>query len=488
MNPVGLQDFAPLPEGSDQFKLGFIEESGTIKLAEREGRAWIGCAREPSADLLKRIRFALKKELVLCQVDPSEFAEYVSRQAAEFGGQAEPDATDESNLLDRLANDAPIINLVNSILLEGLRLGASDIHLEGQAEGVRVRFRVDGLLASARLLPKDIAPGLSSRIKIMSNLNIIERRLPQDGKMNALVGDRTVEFRVSIMPTVEGESIVLRLFNRDKMGMELGGLGFDDHFLERLRGLMRYPHGLILVTGPTGSGKTTSLNAIMREINGPELKILTVEDPVENKIAGLCQVQTNEDIGMSFDSVLRRLLRQDPDVLMIGEIRDKATADLALRSALTGHQVWATLHTNDALSAVNRLLNMGLEAYLLAGVIRGVFAQRLVRRLCPRCSELGAPDAVEQAFLAENRRSPTRVPRAMLCDDCHQGYRGRVAMGEIFAFDEAAEEIVTRHGHHRDLVDHFASMGSPFLVDAGLDLVESGTTTIAEIQRVVYGL
>ncbi len=488
MEQARMQDYAPLPRGERQFSLAFMERHGLLKLRDGQGEFLVGAIEEPSPELKRTLAFAEGREPRFLAIAKSEFSEFLSRCAAEEGAGVEAQASSEENLLDRLANDAPVVNLVNSILLEGLRLGSSDIHLEVSADGLRVRFRVDGMLTVARTLSRDIGPSLSSRVKIMSNLNIIERRLPQDGKMNAVVDGKSVEFRVSIMPTVEGESIVLRLFDREEERRDLGGLGFSPGFTSALRELMRFPHGLILVTGPTGSGKTTTLNAVMRELNDPAVKILTVEDPVENRLSGVCQVQTNDDIGMSFDSILRRLLRQDPDILMIGEVRDKATADLALRSALTGHQVWATLHTNDALSAVTRLVNMGLEPYLLAGVVRGVMAQRLVRKLCPACATKISPDPAEASFLKAHNASIAKVPHALGCSACNRGYKGRIAIGEIFVIDAEAEQIILRGGAHRELEALYKKRGGDFLADAGIGLVRDGVTTIAELERVIYGL
>jgi general secretion pathway protein E len=488
MERASLADFTPLPSGVAQFSLDFMERFCLVKLRDGLGEFLVGAVDEPKPEVARTLAFTEGREPRFLAIPRSELSEYLSRYAAESSSVGNEIAGGDENLLDRLANDAPVVNLVNSILLEGLRLGCSDIHIEGSPEGVRVRFRVDGMLSVARTLPKEIGPSLASRVKIMSNLNIIERRLPQDGKMNAVVEGRSVEFRVSIMPTIEGESIVLRLFDRVDERRSLDELGFGDRLVSQLRGLMRIPHGLILVTGPTGSGKTTTLNSILRELNDPAVKILTVEDPVENKLAGINQIQTNDDIGMTFESILRRLLRQDPDILMIGEVRDRPTADLALRSALTGHQVWATLHTNDALSAVARLLNMGLEPYLLAGVIRGVMAQRLVRRLCPACSTRVAPDTGEQAFLEARGSKQKSVPRAVGCPVCRSGYRGRIAIGEIFTFDSTAEEIVLREGGHHELTAYFKKRSDSFLIDTGVHLLEKGVTTIFELERVIFGL
>ena len=285
MERVSLHEYS-LPEGENQFALGFMESNELIKLSDG-AVVEVGAVSDPSRDLVDRLVFSLGRPVAFKAIDKNEFSEFISRYAAEVGTGTAVVGEDDENTLDRLANDAPVINLVNSILMEGLRLRCSDIHLEGHPEGLRVRFRVDGALETARMLPIEMARSVSSRIKVMSNLNIIERRLPQDGKMNAVVGDRPVEFRVSIVPTIHGESIVLRLFDRDAERWDLGRLGFDEPFIHDLRTLMRFPHGLVLVTGPTGSGKTTTLSAVLNELNSPDRKIITVEDPVENRIPGV---------------------------------------------------------------------------------------------------------------------------------------------------------------------------------------------------------
>jgi len=479
-----LTDFEPLPEGTDQFPLEFVENRGAVKLGERHGLVLVGLT-EPENDLLKsELSFFLKTPLEFRAIDKQELAEYLGRQFSHVS--AGRSAPDEKLLLDKLANDAPVVNLVNNILLEGIRLGCSDIHFESGPRSVRIRYRIDGLLRTGRTLSKEVFPSLSSRIKVMANLNIIERRQPQDGRLSVNAGGRDVEFRVSIVPLADGESIVLRLFQRQDGIPTLESLGFSISYIEGLRRAARSSNGLILITGPTGSGKTTTLNALIRELSREDNKIITIEDPIEIVIDGVNQMQTNEAIGLGFDTILRRLLRQDPDILMVGEIRDRKTADLSLRSALTGHLVLSTIHTNDALAAVPRLTNMGAEPFLLGAVLRAVGAQRLLRRICPECRRSVEPSPAQRAWLEK------RLPDATLyagagCDACGgSGYRGRIAVGELFVIDDAAEELVSQGRKRKDLEDYYRGLGARFLVDDALLKVSEGVTTLDEAERAVF--
>src|SRR5271157_388240 len=306
-----LADFAPVPEGPEQFPLEFIESRRALKLAQDEQRILIGLVDESDVLLKSELKYFFQVPLEFVVIDPQELAEFLSRQFSQVQSKGDTE-TNEKLLLDKLANDAPVVNLVNNILLEGIRLGCSDIHFEALPKEVRVRYRVDGVLRIGRDLPRAVFRSLSSRVKVMANLNIIERRQPQDGRLSVRAGKRDVEFRVSIVPLTDGESIVLRLFQRQGEVQSLEELGFPDSFLETLRRSSRSSNGLILITGPTGSGKTTTLNALIRELADDEKKVITIEDPVENLLDGVNQIQTNEAIGLTFDAVLRRLLRQDP--------------------------------------------------------------------------------------------------------------------------------------------------------------------------------
>jgi type II secretory ATPase GspE/PulE/Tfp pilus assembly ATPase PilB-like protein len=479
-----LTEFEPLPEGRDQFPLEFVEARGALKLVERDGSAVVGLVDNDDLLLKSELAFFLKMPLEFLSIDRQELAEYLGRQFSHVSTKSS--APDDKLLLDKLANDAPVVNLVNNILLEGIRLGCSDIHFESGPRNVRVRYRIDGALRPGRVLSKDVFPSLSSRIKVMANLNIIERRQPQDGRLSVNAGGRDVEFRVSIVPLADGESIVLRFFQRQGTVSNLESLGFSRRYLEDLRQAARSTNGLILITGPTGSGKTTTLNALVQELSRDDNKIITIEDPVENIIDGVNQIQTNEAIGLGFDTILRRLLRQDPDILMVGEIRDRKTADLSLRSALTGHLVLSTVHTNDALAAVPRLTNMGAEPFLLGAVLRAVGAQRLVRRICPECRKSVVPSPAQRAWL-KGRLADAPIFAGTGCSACGQsGYRGRIAVGEIFLIDDVAEEYIAQGRKRKDLEGYYRERGATFLIDDALAKVADGLTSLDEAEQAVF--
>lgn len=485
---IHLGEFAPLPEGEHQFPLEFIEKRGALKLLQESDRIVVGLI-DISDDVFKlELEQYFSLPLHFLEIDAQELAEYLSRQFSQVQSAKPGLESDEKLMLDKLANDAPVVNLVNNILLEGIRLGCSDIHFEALPKQVRVRYRVDGVLQTGRTLPRVVFPSLSSRVKVMANLNIIERRQPQDGRLSVNVGGRDVEFRVSIVPLTDGESIVLRLFQRQGEVQSLESLGFFDGYLRDLRRVCRATNGLVLITGPTGSGKTTTLNAVIRELATEEKKVLTIEDPVENMLDGVNQIQTNEAIGLTFDILLRRLLRQDPDILMVGEIRDRKTAELSLRSALTGHLVLSTLHTNDALSAIPRLTNMGAEAYLLGAVIRAVAAQRLVRKICPSCRQPFTPTPSQKAWLTThlgNEIPPLFIGKG--CEICRQsGYHGRTVLSEIFVIDDALEEMIVRGAKQRDMEDYYKGKKAVFLLDDAITKLAAGITTIDEIERAVF--
>ena len=483
---IRLAEFRPLPEGKDQFPLEFIEQRQALKLGVREGTVVVGVVDPDDVFLMEELRHFLRAPVEFLPMAGQELAEHLGGMMSQMG-VSDSSSLPEKTLLDKLANDAPIVNLANTILLEGLRRGCSDIHIEAHPRQIRVRYRIDGVLQIGRTLSRDIFPSLSSRIKIMANLDIIERRQPQDGRLSVGSGGQTVEFRVSIVPLAEGESIVLRVFQRHGEVQSLAELGFSSEYMPRLRKAAMASHGLLLVTGPTGSGKTTTLNALMREISRDENKVITIEDPVENVLDGVNQIQTNEAIGLGFDTLLRRLLRQDPDILMVGEVRDRITADLTVRAALTGHLVLSTLHTNDALSAISRLSDMGVESFLMGSVLRAVAAQRLVRKICPSCRRLVEATAAQAAWLRSVGANPEGLSAGSGCEECRgTGYRGRTVVAEIFPIDEQAEEIIVAGGRRANLEAHYRSLGLPFLLDDAMRLVGSGVTTLTEIERAVF--
>jgi len=487
---AALLDFMPLPEAEEQYPLEYIDAHSVIKLREDAEEVLVGVCDAGDSAILQSLRNFHGKPVVYFPIDRAELSAYLGKRLSVL--ETEPpsrvQAVDERILLDRLANDAPVVNLVNSLMIEAIRKGASDVHIESFPADARVRYRVDGVLRTVSRFEKEKFPAVASRIKIMANLNIMERRLPQDGRISVHLGEDVFDVRVSIGPIAAGESIVLRLFNTTGSPPGCAELGIDPGNMSLIRSLAAAPHGLFLATGPTGSGKTTTLNAVLREMATESVKVVTIEDPVEYLIDGVGQIQTHERIGLTFESLLRRILRQDPDIIMVGEIRDSPTAELSVRAALTGHLVLSTLHTNDAVSAIPRLLNMGVERYLLAAVLRGVLAQRLVRRLCGACSTAGKPTREERALLRGHGLSAARLRRGAGCDACGgTGFKGRTAIAEAFSSDETVEEMIRRGERASTITAHLREKGFSTLLENGLRLAARGLTTLAEVQSVVAG-
>jgi general secretion pathway protein E len=389
--------------------------------------------------------------------------------------------------LKDLASEAPVIRFVNQVISRVIELRASDIHLEPFEDGLHVRYRVDGVLQETERAEIGLAAAVTSRIKLMAHLNIAERRLPQDGRIKNRVKGHELDLRVSTLPTVHGESVVMRVLDRASIRLELEDMGFAADTLARYRTLIERPHGILLVTGPTGSGKTTTLYASLAKLDATALKILTVEDPVEYQLAGVNQVQAQAQIGMSFAHVLRSILRQDPDIIMIGEMRDGETAQIAVQSALTGHLVLSTLHTNTATGAVIRLEDMGIERYLITSAVNGVLSQRLVRRLCPHCREAAAPGAevMEKTGLGRFLAAGQHVYRARGCAACKQtGYLGRTSIHELFIMDSAAHEAILAGADAHTLHQLARKNGMLTLYEDGLRKVAAGVSSLEEVLRV----
>lgn len=396
---------------------------------------------------------------------------------------------DSEDLLD-VANKAPIIKLVNSVLFQALKLRASDVHFQPYTDRMQVRFRIDGILYDMEAIPKNAQDAITSRIKVMGKMDIAERRLPQDGRASIRIGDGEVDVRISVVPTAEGERCVLRLLDKTARSYDLEHIGLDEDNLKTLKHYINYPHGIILVTGPTGSGKTTTLYGGLTEISTGEKNILTIEDPVEYQLDGISQVQVNSKKGLTFAAGLRSFLRQDPDVMMVGEIRDIETAEIAIRAAITGHLVFSTVHTNDAPSTVTRLIDLGLESYLVSSSLVLVVAQRLVRTMCQTCiswveptdQELGTLKAigVEADMLKDGKfaRSPG-------CDDCfHSGYQGRTAIYELLPMTETMRELVMNNVSAAELKRAAIQSGMRTLRQDGTAKVLKGLTSPEEVMRV----
>ncbi|MEW6325016.1 MAG: ATPase, T2SS/T4P/T4SS family [Nitrospirota bacterium] len=386
------------------------------------------------------------------------------------------------------AEDAPVIKFVNMMIAQAVREGASDIHLEPDEDVLRIRYRVDGMLREVLTSPRHLQAGVTSRIKIMANIDIAEKRVPQDGSIQLKVGKKDLDIRVSTLPTVFGEKVVMRLLDKSNVLVGLEESGFGERYLPAYRKLIRRPYGLILVTGPTGSGKSTTLYASLQEINSIDKNIVTIEDPVEYQLKVINQVHVNPKAGVTFASGLRSILRQDPDVIMVGEIRDKETATIAIQAALTGHLVFSTLHTNDAPSAVTRLVDMGVEPFLIASTVCGVVAQRLVRRVCQRCKQPVAPSPDLLKNLNGRGNGATAEGGYMQgrgCQDCREtGYAGRIGIFELLLIDDAIRALIVSRASARELQVAARKVGFSTLREDGLAKAAGGVTTLQEVLRV----
>jgi general secretion pathway protein E len=390
------------------------------------------------------------------------------------------------DLLDE-TSDAPIIKLVNLLLSGAIRDRASDIHIEPYQNAIKVRYRIDGILYDILSFPRRIQSPLVSRIKIMAKLNIAEKRLPQDGRIDIKIADRNVDVRVSIIPTAYGERVVLRLLDKSAEILKLFDLGMDEQRIQLFNQLIKSPFGIILVTGPTGSGKTTTLYAALSTINDPSINIITIEDPIEYQIEGIGQIHVNPKIDLTFANGLRSIVRQDPDVILVGEIRDLETAEIAIQSSLTGHLVFSTLHTNDAASAVTRLIDMGIAPYLVSSSVIAIIAQRLVRVLCPKCKEAYIPDEESLANIGMRKADIDDhvLYRKKGCQSCmNTGYRGRTAIFEIMIMDEESKRLILKTSESNQINEEAIRGGMKTMMQDGARKVLAGITTIEEILRV----
>ncbi|PIS03297.1 MAG: type II secretion system protein GspE [Chlamydiae bacterium CG10_big_fil_rev_8_21_14_0_10_42_34] len=401
----------------------------------------------------------------------------------EKGAEEKEKETLEGYDLLEQAGQNPVIRMVNAILIEAIQQGASDVHFEPTEEGLSVRYRIDGCLQKRHVPPREYQVQILTRIKVMSKMDIAEHRLPQDGRIKLRHGGREIDFRVSTLPIVHGERIVLRILDKGNVLLGLNRIGMDENVLNSFRKLIQTPEGIVLVTGPTGSGKTTTLYSAIAEINDSETNIITVEDPVEYKISGISQVNVNPRIELDFAKGLRHILRQDPDVIMIGEIRDRETAEIAIQASLTGHLVLSTLHTNDAPSALTRLADMGIEPYLLASSILGVIAQRLVRHICPFCKVEYSPSKQELSEMGIKTSKP--FFKGTGCAHCFEtGYKGRHAIYELMPMSGKIKSQVLKSQDGQELRKVALSEGMTTLFEQGVDLVVNGITTSAELFRV----
>ena len=400
-------------------------------------------------------------------------------------GYASENEEDISHLKD-LASEAPIIKLVNKIITKAVEMAASDIHFEPFEKDFKIRYRIDGVLHNAEFPPKRLQAAIISRVKIIAKMNIAERRLPQDGRIKLKISGKEIDFRVSTVPTLYGESLVMRILDRESLILDFETLGFPANMITQYKELITMPYGIILVTGPTGSGKTTTLYASLSSLNSSEKKIITVEDPVEYQLKGINQIQINQKIGLTFASGLRSIVRQDPDIILIGEIRDIETAEIAIQSALTGHLVFSTLHTNDATGAIARMVEMGVENYLLTSALAGVLAQRLVRRICPHCKEIYHPESklTENFLSGQSSNEDITFYHGKGCEQCRfTGFKGRVAILEFLPLDEDIKREITLKSDLGKIRKLAIQKGMQTLREHGWEKVKAGITTIPEVLK-----
>lgn len=398
---------------------------------------------------------------------------------------AEDQGQEEVDQVEITDNDSPIVKMINSLIMGAVQQKVSDIHLDPKEKAVVVRYRIDGMLRTEKTLPKHMHNVMVARVKIMSNLDITEYRVPQDGRIRIKLNNYKCDLRVSTLPTVYGEKIVMRVLDIGSSSMEIDQMGFHPLHKKLFLECIHKPTGIVLISGPTGSGKTSTLYAALQQLNNDQVNIITVEDPVEYQLEGINQVQVNSDVGLSFAQGLRSILRQDPNVIMVGEIRDKETAEIAVRAALTGHLVLSTIHTNDSIKTISRLIDMGIERFLLTDSLSGIVAQRLVRRVCTECPEVYVPTESEQQLFAKRGLHVDEITRGIGCDHCSQsGYKGRLALYEILMIDEQICDLIINNRPDHEIRDYAMSNDTIFLIDDGLLKVKQGLTTPEEVIRV----
>jgi len=489
--PIATVDDYPAlePVLPDQLSAGFLRHARAVPLRAYQDTIVLAAADPLETFTPRAVAAATGRRVSLVVAVPIQLDAALNRLYT----QEDKPETDESPLeedaerLKDLASEAPVIRLVNLLITRAVETHASDIHIEPFEDRLRVRYRYDGVLHEAESPPRHLAAAITSRIKIMARLDIAERRMPQDGRIKMAVRGQDVDFRVSTIPSLHGETVVLRILDRSAVVFDYGRLGLSPSVIGKLGATLELPNGIVLVTGPTGSGKTTTLYTGLLSLNAVTRKIVTVEDPIEYQLQGINQIQVRGQIGLTFASLLRSILRQDPDIIMVGEIRDGETAQIAVQAALTGHLVLSTLHTNSAAAAITRLRDMGVEEYLLTAVLRGIMAQRLVRRLCRECRRPEpAPPEMISRFALDRRSGSGSVTlwRPVGCAACRQtGYNGRVAVAEFLSLTPAIERLIFAREDHAAIEREAVAAGMQTMFDAGLAAALTGETTIEELTR-----
>ena len=502
-----LEDVIPESEVTERVSASFAYRNKVLPIRLNDGTLTVAMADALDVRLIDEMRLVTECEIEPVLADEGDIeaaiiGAYGKTAAAILSegikGPVGAVATLERETIDDfgiseqdLSQDPTVINAVDQIIIDAVRLGASDIHIEPFPGELKIRYRIDGVLEDQPNPPPHLQSAITSRVKIMASMNVAERRRPLDGKIGVTVqsvGNRQIDLRVSTVPTVHGESVVLRILDRQSISFGLEQLGLLEDNLDQFFRMIQKPHGIILATGPTGSGKTTTLYACLKEINTPEVKIITIEDPVEYELEGINQIQVNPDINVTFAAGLRHILRQDPDKVLVGEIRDYETAEMGIHTSLTGHLVFSSLHTNDASSAITRLVDMGVEPYLVASTLEGIIAQRLARRVCPHCYEMYTPEPERVQDLLGSQTgvitSDLLIPRAVGCKECRgRGYKGRIGLFEVILMSEELREMTIQRASASQLKRAAMRLGMKTLREDGWRKVVAGYTTIEEIVR-----
>jgi general secretion pathway protein E len=491
------ENFPKVPFVLETLSVRFIRENKIVPLEFKENILKIIMADPENQEVIDALKIAISHDIEIYSSDVRAIEEYIEKfytqetqEISKLIENIEDDSLqfiheeeDDVGHLQDLASEAPIIRLVNMIVTRAVESRASDIHIEPYADEMKVRYRIDGVLHDIELVPKKLQAAIFSRIKIMAKLNIAERRLPQDGRIKLKVGGSEIDIRVSSVPVLYGESLVMRLLHQEGILIDMEQLGFPSDTLKTFNNIIKNTNGIILVTGPTGSGKTTTLYGALDKINSSDRKIIPVEDPIEYHLKGINQIQVKPQIGLDFPNILRHIVRQDPDVIMIGEIRDLETAEIAIQSALTGHLVFSTLHTNDAPTAITRLIDLGVQSYLLAATVRGILAQRLVRKICPECREIDEQATHDERMNIDEK--DISLFKGKGCEKCaHTGFYGRSGIYELLEMDSSMHQLIIKNADARQIRESARKNGMRTLLEDGLLRVKSGQTTINEVFRV----
>ncbi len=499
LEPAPQEAFGDVPAVDSEVTPEFLTHAQVVPLAANSDAVTVAMADPLDRFTVDALKLALGREIVIKVGGASDIEAAIKRQYGDGSdalteiadtyrsGDEDAEAEDIQHLRD-LASEAPIIRMVNLIISRALEVKASDVHIEPFGASLKTRYRVDGVLREVEAPPVRSAAALVSRIKVMANLNIAERRRPQDGRIKLRIEGREIDMRISTVPTLHGESVVMRILDKGSLSLDFKTLGFEGPLRDAVDELLTRPQGIVLVTGPTGSGKTTTLYAALKLLNTPDKKILTVEDPVEYELEGINQIQVKPEIGLSFANALRSILRQDPDVIMVGEMRDLETGKIAVQSALTGHKVFSTLHTNDAASSVTRLLDMGIDDYLVTSTVNGVIAQRLVRTLCAECKQPYEvlPEIAEEFGLKRYTDDPAPLLyKAVGCASCDStGFRGRTTIVELMVMNDTTRRAILSKGDATEVRRAARDTGTESMRAHGIRKALSGITTLEEVERV----